>query len=125
MAPFSVLSAELSLARPPHAQLTKVLGDGSGEFDAPRLLEELPRELGLPQRRVTAAVEALTKDRKRTVLVQAISFLRQRKLADSVKALNNLLAANKARPPIPPSSTCAFTSEREWFVFMTSELGTD
>jgi len=86
-----------------------VLGDGSGEFDAPRLLEALPRELGLPGRRVSAAVEALTKDRKRTLLVQAISFLRQRKLADAVKALNNLLAANKARGRGPPAQqpTCA------------------
>ena len=74
-----------------------MLGDGSGDFDAARYLEALPRELGLPQRRVDAAVEALTKDRKRTVLVQAISYLRQRKLPDAVKALNNLLAANKAR----------------------------
>jgi len=98
----------LSPARP-RAQLARVLGDGSGEFDAPRLLEALPRELGLPGRRVSAAVEALTKDRKRTLLVQAISFLRQRKLADAVKALNNLLAANKARGRGPPAQqpTCA------------------
>ncbi|KAK9839292.1 hypothetical protein WJX81_005958 [Elliptochloris bilobata] len=83
-------------------ELAKVLGDGSGDFDAERYVNELPRELGLPQRRATAAVEALTKDRKRTVLVQAISFLRQRKLAEAVKALNNLLAANKALPSERP-----------------------
>ena len=83
-----------------------MLGDGTGDFDAARYVEELPRELGLPQRRVDAALEALTKDRKRTVLVQAISYLRQRKLADAVKALNNLLAANKARAARRPAAAC-------------------
>ena len=37
------------------------------------------------------------RDRKRTVLVQAVSLLRQRKLDEVVKSLNNLLAANRVR----------------------------
>lgn len=91
-----------------------MLGDGSGDFDAARYLEALPRELGLPQRRVDAAVEALTKDRKRTVLVQAISYLRQRKLPDAVKALNNLLAANKARALLVSACVCLRTNVGWW-----------
>ena len=46
---------------------------------------------------VKAAIEAQAGDRKRNVLVQAVSLLRQRKLDDVVKSLNNLLACNKVR----------------------------
>lgn len=44
-----------------------------------------------------ATIEAQAGDRKRNVLVQAVSLLRQRKLDDVVKSLNNLLACNKVR----------------------------
>lgn len=77
--------------------MAEVLSNGTGEFDSERLLEELPSQLHLPERRVKAAIEAQAGDRKRNVLVQAVSLLRQRKLDDVVKSLNNLLACNKVR----------------------------
>lgn len=77
------------------SQVAEVLGGGTGEFDEERLLKELPEALQLPERRVRAAIEGQAGDRKRNVLVQAVSQLRQRKLDDVVKSLNNLLACNK------------------------------
>lgn len=41
------------------------------------------------------AVEEQATSRKRNTLVQAVSYLRQRKMEDTVKALNNLVACNK------------------------------
>lgn len=78
-------------------QVADVLSGGTGEFDEERLLRELPESLALPERRVRSAIEAQAGDRKRNVLVQAVSQLRQRKLDDAVKSLNNLLACNKVR----------------------------
>lgn len=77
-----------------------MLSSGTGEFDEERLLQELPAALHLPERRVKAAIEAAAGDRKRNVLVQAVSLLRQRKLDEVVKSLNNLLACNKVRSEV-------------------------
>ena len=76
-------------------QVAGVLSAGTGEFDAARWLEEVPAALGLPQDKVQTTLNTLARDRKRTVLVQAVSYLRQRKLPDVVKAVNNLMACNK------------------------------
>jgi len=72
-----------------------VLSSGTGEFDEERLLHQLPKDLNLPEKKVHRAVEDQAKDRKRTTLVQAVSYLRQKKMDDTVKALNNLVACNK------------------------------
>ncbi|CAL8468289.1 g7829 [Coccomyxa elongata] len=84
-------------------EVAEVLSNGTGEFDSERLLEELPTALHLPERKVKAAIETQAGDRKRNVLVQAVSLLRQRKLDDVVKSLNNLLACNKAMPSDKPA----------------------
>lgn len=78
-------------------QVASVLSSGTGEFDADRILTELPALLGLPERRVKGVISGQASDRKRDVLVQAVSMLRQRKLDEAVKSLNNLLACNKVR----------------------------
>ena len=74
-----------------------MLGSGTGEFDEERILKELPAVLSLPERRVKSVISGQASDRKRDVLVQAVSMLRQRKLDEVVKCLNNLLACNKVR----------------------------
>ena len=78
-------------------QIQKVLSSGKGDFDAERLLQQLPQDLNLPEKKVKQTIQEQAKDRKRTTLVQAVSFLRQRKLDDTVKSLNNLLACSKVR----------------------------
>lgn len=79
----------------PNLQVQAILSDGTGNFDEERLLHTLPKDLHLPEKKVQRAVEDQAKDRKRTTLVQAVSYLRQKKLDDTVKALNNLVACNK------------------------------
>lgn len=74
-----------------------MLSSGTGEFDEERILKELPAQLSLPERRVKSVISGQASDRKRDVLVQAVSMLRQRKLSEVVKCLNNLLACNKVR----------------------------
>ena len=79
----------------PSAQVASVLSSGTGDFDEERILKELPAVLSLPERRVRAVISGQASDRKRDVLVQAVSMLRQRKLDEVVKCLNNLLACNR------------------------------
>ena len=83
-------------------QIQQRLGDGTGNFDEERLLHQLPKDLALSEQKVKRAIEDQAKDRKRTTLVQAVSYLRQKKMADTVKALNNLVACNKVRLLICP-----------------------
>ena len=77
--------------------MTDALTNGSGEFDEARFLEELPKRLGIKERRVKSVLEGLAKDRKRSTLVQSISYLRQKNAEEAVKSLNNLMACHKAR----------------------------
>ena len=75
--------------------MADVLSSGTGEFDRQHFVEELPKKLGIKERRVKSAIEGLARDRKRTTLVQGVSYLRQKKLDDAVKSLNNLLACHR------------------------------
>ena len=77
--------------------MTDALTNGSGNFDEARFLEELPKKLGIKERKVKAVLEGLAKDRKRSTLVQSVSFLRQKNAAEAVKSLNNLMACHKVR----------------------------
>lgn len=75
--------------------MADVLSNGTGEFDRQHFLEDLPKQLGIKERRVKSAIEGLARDRKRTTLVQGVSYLRQKKLEDAAKSLNNLLACHR------------------------------
>ncbi len=86
------------------AEVQARLTDGTGDFDAPRLLDELPAELGLDLTKARKAAAELAAERQRTTLVQAVSFLRQRKAADAVRALNSLRACAAAAPDAKPVS---------------------
>lgn len=79
-------------------KLEAVLTDGSGAFDASEVLEELPEKLGLEEKKVKELVKDVAGKRKRTTLVQAISYLRQKKLDDAVKDINNLVSCERAYP---------------------------
>lgn len=78
------------------------LSDGTGNFDAPALLEDLPAALALSPDKARKTVEELSKDRRRTQLVQAVALLRQKNLGDAVKSVNNLLACTVALPGADP-----------------------
>ena len=76
-------------------QLQAKLSEGTGDFDQERMLQKLPKQLGLSEWQVKTAVEGLAASRKQNVLVQGIAHLRSRKLPEVIKDLNNLLACNK------------------------------
>lgn len=76
--------------------MTDALTNGSGVFDESRFLEDLPKKLGIKERKVKSVLDGLAKDRKRSTLVQSVSYLRQKNADEAVKSLNNLLACHKA-----------------------------
>ena len=89
-------------------QMADALTSGTGEFDRLRFLEELPQKLGIKERKVKSVLDGLAKDRKRSTLVQSVSYLRQKNAEEVVKSLNNLLACHKVHPENlsqAPSST--------------------
>jgi len=79
-------------------ELDKRLGDGKGNFDAKLLLDELPKILGIDQRRIDALLRELVGSRKRMLLVQAVSQHRQKRRDDAVTSLNNLISVYRAVP---------------------------
>lgn len=83
-------------------KIESTLSDGTGNFNTAEIMEELPEKLGLEEKEVAAVVKDVAGSRKRTTLVQAISYLRQKKLDDAVKDVNNLLACNRANPSDKP-----------------------
>ncbi|KAL4860244.1 hypothetical protein ACK3TF_000429 [Chlorella vulgaris] len=80
------------------------LSDGTGNFDAERMLQQLPADLGIDAGKAAATVEELAKARKQTTLVQAISYLRQKQVSEAAKALNNLVSCEAAVPSEGPVS---------------------
>jgi hypothetical protein len=76
----------------------KKLNDGKAEFDAAFLLGELPKIMGLEEKRVRMLLKELVGARKRMLLVQAVSQFRQKRPADSVTSLSNLVSAYRAQP---------------------------
>eukprot|EP00887_Chlorella_sp_A99_P004420 scaffold30.g4420.t1 len=59
---------------------------------------QLPADLGLEAAKARKVVEEQARDRKRTQLVQAVSYLRQRKLGEAAKSLNNVVSCEAAVP---------------------------
>lgn len=77
--------------------MADALTSGTGSFDRTRFLEELPQRLGIKERKVKSLLEGLAKDRKRSTLVQSVSYLRQKNAVEVIKSLNNLLACHTVR----------------------------
>lgn len=99
--PKSVVTPEM-LQQLYRQEISDRLSDGVGDFDAEKLLQNLPDELGLDASKAEKVVKELAGDRKRTTLVQAVSYLRQKKMGEAVKSLNNMRACATALPDSPP-----------------------
>lgn len=80
------------------------LSDGTGNFDAEKLLHQLPADLGMEADKAAKVAKELATERRRTTLVQAVSFLRQKKVSDAIKSLNNLKACSAALPDSAPEA---------------------
>ena len=90
--------------------LEAAVATGTGAFDRGAMLKQMPKDIGmreLEQERVLK--EVISKDRKRTLLVQAVSSLRQGKALEALVALNNLIACFRALP----GESLAWSSAKE------------
>ncbi|XP_024401478.1 protein TIC110, chloroplastic [Physcomitrium patens] len=76
----------------------RTLSSGTGDFDEAELYEKLPEELGITTDEAKKMTLDLAKERLSNSLIQAVSLLRQKKPADVVSTLNNLLACDKVSP---------------------------
>ncbi|XXG39938.1 hypothetical protein AAC387_Pa01g0770 [Persea americana] len=76
---------------------------GTGEFDEVEVYEKIPSDLGIHVEKAKEAVHELAKNRLSESLIQAVALLRQRKPAEVVSSLNDLLACDKAVPAEPLS----------------------
>ncbi|KAI8475724.1 MAG: hypothetical protein J3K34DRAFT_517150 [Monoraphidium minutum] len=79
-------------------ELDRRLSDGKAKFDAQLLLHDLPKVLGVDEKRVTALLRELVGSRKRMLLVQAVSQHRQKRASEMAVSLNNLISAYRAMP---------------------------
>lgn len=99
--PTSVVNSDM-LQQLYRQEISSKLGDGTGSFDAEKLLNEVPKELGIDSEKAARVAKSLAADKRRTTLVQAVSFLRQKKTKDTVESLNNLMSCRLADPDSPP-----------------------
>jgi hypothetical protein len=76
----------------------RTLSSGTGDFDEAELYEKMPAELGITTDEAKKMTLDLAKERLSNSLIQAVSLLRQKKPADVVSTLNNLLACDKVSP---------------------------
>ena len=79
-------------------EMDKRLSDGKAKFDAKLLLDELPKILGVDERKLNALLRELVGSRKRMLLVQAVSQHRQKRGGELAASLNNLISAYRAQP---------------------------
>lgn len=67
------------------------LPTGSGDLSADYFLKELPLMLSLEEKKTKPIVKEIVSSRKRMLLVQAVSQYRQKRPAETVVSLQNLL----------------------------------
>eukprot|EP00216_Chloropicon_sp_CCMP2111_P004080 CAMPEP_0198246818 /NCGR_PEP_ID=MMETSP1446-20131203/46166_1 /TAXON_ID=1461542 ORGANISM="Unidentified sp, Strain CCMP2111" /NCGR_SAMPLE_ID=MMETSP1446 /ASSEMBLY_ACC=CAM_ASM_001112 /LENGTH=966 /DNA_ID=CAMNT_0043931141 /DNA_START=214 /DNA_END=3114 /DNA_ORIENTATION=+ len=79
-------------------EIDQMLSNGQGLFDRDEVLVNIPSELGISEKSAQSFVNASVKGKMRLLFVQAISFLRQRKVDEMVKTVNNVIACSKAAP---------------------------
>eukprot|EP00798_Chlamydomonas_sp_ICE-L_P014703 gene14703-20743_t len=91
-------------------ELERGISDGTGELQSEYILEKLPRVLVLDKRKVAMVLKELVGSRRRVLLVQAISQLRQKQRAAVVVSLNNLISCNRA---LPETETVPWTEPQE------------
>ena len=99
--PISVVSSDM-LQKMYRDEVNAKLSDGTGAFDADKLLNEIPKELGIDADKAASIAKSLSAEKRRLTLVQAVSMLRQKKTKSTVESLNNLMACGMADPTGAP-----------------------
>jgi len=80
-----------------------LLSAGTGIFNEEEMTKNLPKLLALDEKKTTAIIKEVTKERKRDALVSAVAQNRQHDPELAFKSLNNLLACHAAQPDLPVS----------------------
>lgn len=99
--PISVVNSDM-LQQLYRQEIASKLSDGTGNFDADKLLNEIPKELGIDSEKAASIAKSLSADKRRVTLVQAVSMLRQKKAKSTVESLNNLMSCGLADPNSEP-----------------------
>ena len=99
--PISVVNSDM-LQQLYRQEISSKLSDGTGTFNADRLLNEIPKELGIDSEKAASIAKSLSADKRRVTLVQAVSMLRQKKTKSTVESLNNLMSCGLADPNSEP-----------------------
>ena len=99
--PISVVSKDM-LQKMYRDEVNAKLSDGTGAFDVDKLLNEIPKELGIEADKAASIAKSLSAEKRRVTLVQAVSMLRQKKTKSTVESLNNLMACGMADPNSAP-----------------------
>jgi len=99
--PISVVSKDM-LQKMYRDEVNAKLSDGTGAFDVDKMLNEIPKELGIEADKAASIAKSLSAEKRRVTLVQAVSMLRQKKTKSTVESLNNLMACGMADPNSPP-----------------------
>mgnify|MGYP002631718079 FL=1 len=99
--PISVVSKDM-LQKMYRDEVNAKLSDGTGAFDVDKLLNEIPKELGIEADKAASIAKSLSVEKRRVTLVQAVSMLRQKKTKSTVESLNNLMACGMADPNSAP-----------------------
>eukprot|EP00798_Chlamydomonas_sp_ICE-L_P030469 gene30469-35480_t len=83
-------------------ELGQQVSDGTGEADSEFLLTKLPEALELDKKKIERVIKEMVGSRRRTLLVQAVSQVRQKRPVDAMVSLNNLISCNKVMPENGP-----------------------
>ena len=99
----SGMDVERSVGAPARLTLFKkavesALSAGTGEADASALRDGLAGDLALEIEKASRELDSIASNKKKDAMVQAVSFLRQKRRSDGVKALNNLIACSRILP---------------------------
>jgi len=78
--------------------IEKAMSDGTGSYDTNRFNVIYPCALKLDTSKVTSLIEEIASSKKRSTFVQAISFYRQKKGPELVKAVQNMVSQYRASP---------------------------
>ena len=82
---------------PPHLPLRPV-PTGTGDLDPEYVLKQLPSMLSLEEKKIKPIIKEIVASRRRMLLVQAVSQYRQKRPAETVVSLQNLLSCSRALP---------------------------
>ena len=99
--PTSVVNSDM-LQKMYRDEVSAKLSDGTGAFDVDKLLNEIPKELGIDADKAIKIAKSLSAEKKRLTLVQAVSMMRQKKTKSTIESLNNLMACGMADPTGAP-----------------------